>query len=410
VKDEDIAREAEILSYDLLGKPPLPALQRIVATAAAMCEVANAEINVITARQQHHLAAVDHTFEVSDTEDSLCGRIIEWPEQHVAVSDAREDERLSASPFVSGALGDIVFYAATKLVAPSGTVLGTLCIFDDEEVHLPPEKLRMLDLLASAVVEVLETHRNQNNLLDLLERTFEGQRELRSSHERLDRFAGQVSHELQGPLASVDLVLDMLGEKEQVRADPELGFLVAAGQRSVSRMGETILDLMDYATLGGQLSPEMVDLTALAREVIEDLGHLLDDAHVDLGELGLAYATPSPVRAVFSNLISNAVKYTAPVAVPHVVVRAEDLGGRVRISVADNGPGVREEERESIFDLLGRGTSEVAGHGIGLATCAAIMTAHGGALGLEPSSGQGACFWFELPTVAREEQDRSVAV
>ncbi len=402
MKNEDITREAEILSYDLLGKPPLPALQRIVATAAAMCEVPNAEINVITATKQHHLAAVDLNVDVSDKEDSLCGRVVEWPEQHVAISDAREHELLSTSPFVSGALGEIVFYAATKLIAPSGNVLGTLCIFDDHEVQLAPEKLRMLDLLASAVVEVLETHRSQNKLLDLLERAFDGHREMRASHERLDQFAGQVSHELQGPLASIALIFQMLEEKESVRADQELGFLIAAGQRSAGRMEETILDLMDYATLGGQLSPELADLSVLAREVVEDLGQVIGEAHVDIGDLGSAYATPSSLRAVFSNLISNAVKYSAPVALPRVVVRSERRGAQVRVTVSDNGPGVPASERESIFDLLGRGTSDVAGHGIGLATCAVIMKAHGGRLGVEPAPGGGACFWFELPTAATD--------
>jgi GAF domain-containing protein len=232
VDNDDITREAEVLSYELLGKPPLPALQRIVATAAAMCEVANAEINVITATQQHHLAAVDHNVEVSSKEDSLCGRVIEWPERHTVVQDAREHELLSTSPFVSGALGEIVFYAATKLITPSGTVIGTLCIFDDREVELDPDKLHLLDLLASAVVEVLETHRKHNALLGVLERTFHGHRELRASHARLDESAGQVSHELQGPLAAIRLTLEMLDEKDTVRADSELAFLVASGRRS----------------------------------------------------------------------------------------------------------------------------------------------------------------------------------
>ena len=64
---------------------------------------------------------------------------------------------------------------------------------------------------------MLESHRKHNKLLDVLERTFDGHRELRASHERLDEFAGQVSHELQGPLASIELILEML-EREGRRA------------------------------------------------------------------------------------------------------------------------------------------------------------------------------------------------
>ena len=398
MKAQDVAREAEIRSYELLGRPPLPALQRIVATAAALCEVSNAEINVITSTEQHHLAAVDANTVVSRKEDSLCSRVIEWPGQHSVVPDARAHPEFSTSPFVTGALGEIVFYAATKLIAPSGTVIGTLCIFDDHEVEIEPEKLRTLDLLASAVVEVLETHREHARLLDLLKRAFEGQRELRESHQRLEQFAGQVSHELQGPVSAIQVVLEMLRERDAVLADDDLSFLVERGMRSSGRMRETIIDLMDYATLGGALSPTKIDLTEVARDAVEDLGLELGEGRIVVSELGSAYATASPVRAVFSNLVSNAVKFSSAVGVPQVEIRADQRPELVRITVADNGPGVPTEERERIFGLLVRGTTTVSGHGIGLATCASIVAAHGGAIGVENRPGGGAEFWFELPT------------
>src|SRR6478735_605518 len=398
MKAQDVAREAEIRSYELLGRPPLPALQRIVATAAALCEVSNAEINVITANEQHHLATVDASTVVSRKEDSLCGRVIEWPDQHSVVPDARAHPEFSTSPFVTGALGEIVFYAATKLIAPSGTVIGTLCIFDDHEVAIEPEKLRTLDLLASAVVEVLETHREHARLLDLLKRAFEGQRELRESHQRLEQFAGQVSHELQGPVSSIQVVLEMLHERDAVLADDDLSFLVERGLRSSGRMRETIVDLMDYATLGGALSPTKIDLTEVARDAVEDLGLDLGEGWIVVSELGSAYATASPVRAVFSNLVSNAVKFSSAVGVPQVEIRADQRPELVRITVADNGPGVPTQERERIFGLLVRGTTTVSGHGIGLATCASIVAAHGGAIGVEDRPGGGAEFWFELPS------------
>jgi signal transduction histidine kinase len=168
-------------------------------------------------------------------------------------------------------------------------------------------------------------------------------------------------------------------------------------------MGETILDLMDYATLGGALAPTLIDLTAIARQVLEDLGQLLGEARVDLAELGSAYASPSPLRAVFSNLVSNAVKFSAPLGVPRIVIRAEDVVGRVRVTVTDNGPGVRADEREKIFGLLSRGTTQVSGHGIGLATAAAILASHGGAIGVDDAPDGGACFWFELPNESEAE-------
>jgi signal transduction histidine kinase len=192
----------------------------------------------------------------------------------------------------------------------------------------------------------------------------------------------------------------MLRERETVLADANLSFLVDRGLRSSARMRETIVDLMDFATLGGTLSPTKIDLTEVARDAVEDLGLDLGDGRIVVGELGSAFATVSPVRAVFSNLVSNAVKFSSVVGVPHVEIRAEERPELVRITVADNGPGVPAHEQERIFGLLERGTTTVAGHGIGLATCASIVAAHGGSIGVEDRPGGGAVFWFELPSGA----------
>ena len=136
------------------------------------------------------------------------------------------------------------------------------------------------------MVEVLEAHREHARLLDLLTRAFEGERELRESHQRLEEFAGQVSHELQGPVSSIQVVLEMLHERDPVLADADLSFLVERGLRSSGRMRETIVDLMDYATLGGALSPTKIDLTELARDAVEDLGLDLGAGRIVVGELG----------------------------------------------------------------------------------------------------------------------------
>ena len=72
-------------------------------------------------------------------------------------------------------------------------------------------------------------------------------------------------------------------------------------------------------------------------------------------------------------------------------------GGVARVTVTDNGPGIPEEDREVVFGLNVRGASDVEGHGIGLATCARIIRARGGRIGVEQAPSGGAVLWFELP-------------
>jgi signal transduction histidine kinase len=89
-----------------------------------------------------------------------------------------------------------------------------------------------------------------------------------------------------------------------------------------------------------------------------------------------------------------------------VTVTGSRNGEAGRITVLDNGPGVPPDQRSVIFEDRVRGTeaagSDIEGLGIGLATCARIIAAHGGRLGVDEAPGGGAAFWFELPLPAEE--------
>jgi len=105
------------------------------------------------------------------------------------------------------------------------------------------------------------------------------------------------------------------------------------------------------------------------------------------------------LRALVQNLVANAIKFTSAAGVePHIVIVAETLVGGWRLSVDDNGPGVAPEDRERVFDLMDRGSSDdVPGLGIGLSTCQRIVEAHGGSIGIGESALGGASVWVVLP-------------
>ena len=100
---------------------------------------------------------------------------------------------------------------------------------------------------------------------------------------------------------------------------------------------------------------------------------------------------------MLSNFLDNAAKYTPERAA--IQVRMSLAGDRVRIAVKDQGPGVRPEDRERIFERYYRSPSlaELAGGlGLGLFICRAIAKGHGGSVGVESTPGQGATFWLDL--------------
>jgi signal transduction histidine kinase len=101
--------------------------------------------------------------------------------------------------------------------------------------------------------------------------------------------------------------------------------------------------------------------------------------------------------SVLQNLLTNSVKFAREGVPPEVLISARRIHDHWRVSVRDNGIGIPEDHRSDVFSLFSRVERGVAGHGIGLATVARIVAAHGGQVGVDPVEGPGTEIWFELP-------------
>ena len=106
------------------------------------------------------------------------------------------------------------------------------------------------------------------------------------------------------------------------------------------------------------------------------------------------------VRAVLDNLVSNAVKYSPPGSVVRVAARSQD-GGFVRVEVTDSGPGIAVEDQQRLFDRFSRTDhsrrERIPGMGLGLSIVRRLVRAHGGAVGVDSTPGNGATFWATFP-------------
>lgn len=394
----DLMREAEIRAMDLLGHELPDVVSRLARIAAKVSGASGAEVNIISGGSQHTLASAAGIPGGCDAHDSFCAKIIRAPGRHHLVPDARADARFADSRFtVSGA---ITTYAASKLVTSSGVPIGTLCVFDADRRDISEAAMEVLGELAESVMEILETRREFQVAQETLAQLADGSRELRRSNEHLAAFAGQVSHDVQGPLAAVLMALQLMEEAQEGSTD----LLLRTALSSAQRMRTTVAGLMDFAVLGGKLRPACLDMRRVVSDVLVDLSARRGEARIVVGELPQVYGDDVQVRAVTQNLIANALKYACGVANPAIEVSGEIVGEVTRIVIADNGPGVPVEQRGAIFDLLVRGEgaehSGVDGLGIGLATCRRIVESHGGTIGVGESPTGGAAFWFELPVSA----------
>ena len=392
----DLMREAEIRALDLLGHELPDVLDRLVAVATAVTGAQVAEIHVITSSAQHTLAGTHGSPAPCSNDDSYCSTIVREDERDHVVPDVRLDDRFKDSPFTTS--GAVVSYAASQMVTRTGVPIGTLCVFDPGHKDFDEAQIKALSGLAEAAMDVLETRREIASMQEALAQLADGSRELRRSNEHLAAFAGQVGHDVQGPLAGVLMALQLMEEETPGGATD---LLLRTALSSAQRMRTTVTGLMEFASLGGSLHPVELEMKRVAADVLADLSARRGHARVQVGELPPVFGDDVQVRAVTQNLVANALKYAGGVDHPVIRVTGSTDGRRTRIVVADNGPGVPAEQRDAIFDLLVRGAgvehTGVDGLGIGLATCRRIIEAHGGAIGVDEADGGGAAFWFELP-------------
>ncbi len=390
--------ESEVERYALLTEPAGHELQSLVDLVAQVCEVPTAAINIVTRDHQHQVATAGFDPSICAREDSMCALVL-TESAPVVVPDASVDERFSDNAFVTGSIGHVRFYASAPLVTPDGTILGRLCVFDDVVRELTPQQTQALTTLAVQVMEVLELRHRTRQLARSLEELESARDELRRSNQHLTLFAGQVSHDLRSPLTAILANAELLATEPVVETDTDLLSMVAAVNQAGQRMNRMIEEMLSYALEGGRLDLAATPLEQVVSLVLADLGPLVSQkgARIDVDELPTVTADADMLYSVVLNLLTNALKFARPDVSPHVRISATRAPTAWRVTVSDNGVGIAPERREAVFALFERGTDDVDGHGIGLATTRRLVEAHGGTVGAGESAAGGAAVWFELP-------------
>lgn len=243
------------------------------------------------------------------------------------------------------------------------------------------------------------------------------QHRLLQQEEARRAFVATASHELRTPLTSLDGMLELL--RDDLRDDdPDLEDARALVERAhvqSRRLGRLAADLLDLSRIDAQveLRSEPVELGELSRAVLAEfeLGTEQHDIRSTLEDLGgsvWALGDPGSIAQILRILLDNAVRASPPGSEVKVVLTREP---DVTISVCDEGPGVRPDERESIFERFhrGRDTAGQVGFGLGLAIGRELAERMGGELVLMDHAGPGATFVLRLPA-ARAPEHYPIAV
>jgi len=233
-------------------------------------------------------------------------------------------------------------------------------------------------------------------------------RELEKANEMQADFSAMIAHDLRSPLTNTLSTVTMMQDGLFGPINEEQWKWLAKIEVNTQKLVDLVNDFLDFSKMEAshiELVKEEVNLDQIVRDNLDNYLPLAKDKKVSVRScvapaLSQIKADPRRLDQVFSNLISNAIKFTGEGGEIEVGA-AKDDGTGVRIWVRDTGAGIPKQEIGSLFEKYRQTqsgkTSKQKGTGLGLVICKMIVEAHGGKIWVESEEGKGTTFTFTIP-------------
>ena len=226
--------------------------------------------------------------------------------------------------------------------------------------------------------------------------------ELERSNQELEEFARIASHDLSAPITSTRWLVELLATRHGESLDESGRKCLRQISQGLDRMGDLVEAILSHARVGKNAisSAGFTHAEDALGAAVDALSKDIDvsGAKIDYSSLPEVAVEPQALGQLFQNILANAIKYRRNEQAPHIRISALHENGAWRFCVEDNGIGIETEWLERIFQPMQRRNGvEVAGSGIGLATCRKIVMRVGGKIWAESEVGAGSQFFFTLP-------------
>lgn len=257
------------------------------------------------------------------------------------------------------------------------------------------------------VTDLTEKKKHENSLIQHQKELEEKINELNRINANLEEFIHVISHDLKEPLRKIVMQNGRIDASYLTETDARY---LNVMKLSALRLNSLVDDLVKYSSHTAQEERTEINLVDIISEVSDDLEIVINDkkAIIQIGKLPSLKASKVQMRQLFSNLISNAIKYSKTDNSPVIEIsQIDDFKSEIpnqndrfiKIQIKDNGIGMEKSHLAKIFTIFQRlhARNEYSGNGIGLAICKKIMENHSGNITVESILNEGTTFNLYFP-------------
>lgn len=340
---------------------------------------------------------VVHTIKELRIGEGIAGRVAENGEP-IIIENASEDERISSLAFKKQGIksfASIPLYSRTRLIGIMNIgSFGERTISPDDERLLITIGVHMGTVMENILLfqEITNTSKELKDALNLI----------RQRNEELRTLVSTVSHDLKNPIIAINGFCDRFMRTAGPKLNEKELEYIRAVQESGMHMEKFVSNLLTLSAVENlKLKKEEVPVIALIDEISREVASQLDDKKGTITiESPLPRIKADSVRLmqIFSNLISNSIKYSCPARDLVIRIGYQKKPNTHVFSVKDNGSGIQKEYISNIFDIFFRGhEGQIEGTGIGLSIVKKAVTVMGGEIWVNSEKDIGTVFYFSLP-------------
>lgn len=324
---------------------------------------------------------------------------------------AHDDEKNIFKGYRAGAVDYIAKPVNPQLLRAKVAVFADL-YSKNQQLLLQEQRLKKIN--SNLENEIKERLLSEKRVNELNRQLIENINSLESANKELDRFAFMASHDLQEPLRKIRTFCDLLVTRCMEQIDDEGKLYIRHIENSASRMQRLIKDILTFSKVSeDDYEFAETDLNKVIQEILTEYKPEIEEkkALIEVKKIPSLLTKQGLMYPLFSNLISNALKYSknhepakiniwSEICVTDKKNESPDLNNKYcRICIQDNGIGFEQRYAEQVFEMFKRlhAKKEFDGSGIGLTLCKKIVEQHNGFIAVKSEIGSGSTFMVTLP-------------